>query len=523
MMKLADFCLIVLAICMFGSCGNGSKTTITPPPPATVVSFLPSSGPVGTPVTITGTDFSTTQLVSIGGVAAVPISESSSTLVALVMPGATSGPVTGATSSGTFASSTDFTVTPTGVPAVQQGGKLVGSGYVAPPEQGFSVAVSADGTTALVGAIDNTNVGSTWVFTSSNGTWTQQGDELVGTGGSGASWQGASVALSADGNTALVGGPCDGSPVDAPCNIAPVGAAWVFTRSNGTWTQQGDKLVGTGASGPGWQGWSVALSADGNTALIGNPADNDAVGAAWVFTRSNGTWTQQGSKLVGTGVSGKFAGQGNSVALSADGNTAVVGGYEDNTDPSDSLAIGATWVFTRSGGTWTQQGNKLVGTGYACQPEQGVSVAVSADGNTALVGGYLDGCQSNYEVGAAWVFTRTGGVWTQQGNKLVGTGYLGPPVGQGFSAALSADGNTAFIGGRYDNPFVPTGAGIGAGWVFTRSGGAWTQPGSKLVGTGYSGNPNQGFSVALSADGNTALIGGPFDSSDTGAVWVFTP
>jgi hypothetical protein len=267
----------------------------------------------------------------------------------------------------------------------------------------------------------------------------------------------------------------------------------------------------------------VALSADGNTAFIGNPADNDAVGAAWVFTRSNGTWTQQGSKLVGTGVSGKFAGQGNSVALSADGNTAVVGGYEDNTDPSDSLAIGATWVFTRSGSTWTQQGNKLVGTGYACQPEQGVSVAVSADGNTALVGGYLDGCQSNYEVGAAWIFTRTGGVWTQQGNKLVGTGYLGPPVGQGLSAALSADGNTALIGGRYDNPFVPTGAGIGAGWVFTRSGGAWTQPGSKLVGTGYWGNPNQGFSVALSADGSTAFVGGPFDNSDVGAGWVFVP
>lgn len=510
MMKLADCCLIVLAICVLGSCGGGSKTST----PVTPVSFSPSSGPVGTLVTVTGTDFSATQSVSIGGVAAVPVDESSSALVALVMPGATSGPVTGTTSGGMFASSSNFTVTATGVPANQQGPKLTGTGATGPAGQGASVALSADGSTALVGGyFDNTNVGAAWVFTRSNGTWSQQGDKLVGTGVSGASWQGLSVALSADGNTALIGGPCDNSPVDAPCNITPIGAAWVFTRSNGAWTQQGEKLVDSGGS---WQGWSVALSADGNTALIGDPADNDAVGAARVFTRSNGTWTQS-SKLVGTGISGNFSGQGNSVALSADGNTAVVGGPEDNS------MIGAVWVFTRSAGVWSQQGDKLVGTGYAGTPEQGSSVAVSADGNTVLTGGFVDGAFNNYELGASWVFTRTNGVWTQQGNKLVGSGYSGPPVGQGYSVALTADGNTAFIGGRYDDPFVPTGAGIGAGWVFTRSGGEWTQPNSKLVGSEYSGNPNQGFSVALSADGNTAFLGGPFDNSDVGATWVFTP
>ena len=68
------------------------------------------------------------------------------------------------------------------------------------------------------------------------------------------------MALSADGNTALVGGPYDNGGT---------GAAWVFTRSGSTWTQQGPKLVGTGAVGTAEQGWSVALSADGNTALIG--------------------------------------------------------------------------------------------------------------------------------------------------------------------------------------------------------------------------------------------------------------
>ncbi len=114
----------------------------------------------------------------------------------------------------------------------------------------------------------------------------------------------------------------------------------------------------------------------------------------WVWTRSGGVWTQQGTKLVGSGAVGN-AYQGYSVSLSADGNTAMVGGYLDNVD------AGAAWVWTRSGGVWTQQGSKLVGTGAAGAAEQGISVSLSADGNTAMVGGYLD----NAGAGAVWVFT----------------------------------------------------------------------------------------------------------------------
>jgi hypothetical protein len=223
----------------------------------------------------------------------------------------------------------------------------------------------------------------------------------------------------------------------------------------------------------------------------------------WVFTRSGGTWTQQGSKLVGTGADGA-ASQGSAVALSADGNTAIVGGYGDK-----SLA-GAAWVFTRSGGVWAQQGSKLVGTGAAGDASQSFSVTISADGNTVILGGISD----NSGAGAAWVFTRSGGVWTQQGSKLVGTGAVGN-ANQGYSVALSADGNTAIIGGYGDN------SNAGAAWVFTRSSGSWTQQGSKLVGTGAVVPSLQGSSVALSADGNTALMGGFLDNSNAGAVWVF--
>src|SRR5437773_890923 len=133
---------------------------------------------------------------------------------------------------------------------------------------------------------------------------------------------------------------------------------------------------------PPLQGWNVALSADGNTALVGGPGDNFGVGAVWVWTRNTGVWTQQGSKLVGAGAVGN-APQGASVALSADGNTALIGGYLDDVN------VGAVWVWTRNGDFWTQQGPKLVGTGGVASPylNQGSSVTLSANGSTALVGG----------------------------------------------------------------------------------------------------------------------------------------
>ena len=150
-------------------------------------------------------------------------------------------------------------------------------------------------------------------------------------------------------------------------------------------------------------------------------------------------FTQQGAKLIGTGNTGA-ANQGSSIALSSDGNTALVGGYYDNAQQ------GAVWVYTRSGTTWTQQGSKLVGTSNLRAAQQGISVALSSNGNTALVGGNSD----NSGQGAVWVYTRSGTTWTQQGSKLVGTGSIGIAQ-QGYSVALSGNGNTALVGGHYDN------------------------------------------------------------------------
>jgi hypothetical protein len=163
---------------------------------------------------------------------------------------------------------------------------------------------------------------------------------------------------------------------------------WVFVRSpDGSWSQQGPKLTPDDESGGGWFGFSVALSGDGNTALIGAFYDGSneegAVGAAWVFVRSGGSWSQQGAKLVGGGAV-RDGEQGHGVALSDDGNIALIGG------PDDNLGVGAGWVFVRSAGTWSQQGAKLVGSGASGTSEQGFGVALSGDGSTALIGGPQD-------------------------------------------------------------------------------------------------------------------------------------
>jgi len=338
--------------------------------------------------------------------------------------------------------------------------------------QGSSVALSADGNTAVVGGMDDDNqLGAMWAFTRTNGVWTQQGPKQVATVLSGQAREGISIALSADGNTALLGGD----------QYNGTGAAWVFTRTAGVWsldtpTAPLPKLIGN-STADAHQGASVALSADGNTAILGGPGDNNGAGAAFVFTHANGIWTPQ-AKLTATA----GAGLGSSLALSDDGNTAVVGASLDNN------TVGSVWIFTRSNGQWIQQGNRLVGSDPAMGRYLGQSAAVTADGNTALVGGpggLMIPFGRNLAVGATWVFTRSNGFWSQEGSELVGFGTVNNDAFQGWSVAVTPDGTTALVGGPTDN------GSLGAVWTFTRPATPsppviTTQPASGTVPSGQS-------------------------------------
>jgi hypothetical protein len=366
---------------------------------------------------------------------------------------------------------------------------------------GSAVAISADGSTEVVGAPgDAGGRGAAWVFTREGSTWTEQGEKLTDgevTGGSlpEASAFGTSVAISADGATAVVGGPGD---------AAGAGAIWVFVREGSTWMQQGEKLTGGEEEGAAELGHSVAISDDGATALAGGARDAKGLGAAWAFTREGAAWAQQGAKLLAAHEAGH--GQfGGSVALSGDGDTALIGARADHSFTN----TGAAWAFSRTGATWMQQGEKLTGAGETAGGEFASSVALSDDGETALIGGVAN----EGGTGAAWAFTHEGSTWLQQGEKL--TSGEASPAAFGSAVALSANGTKALVGASGDALEA------GAAWIFSSEGAGWVRQGAKLTGGDETGAAAFGSSVALSDGAHAALIGGPQDGLGVGAVWTF--
>jgi len=440
---------------------------------------------------------------------------------------------------------------------------------------GFTVALSADGSTLAVGAspeasaatgiggnqADNSaaNAGAVYVFTRAGTTWTQQAYVKASNTGAGDNF-GLSVALSADGSMLAVGASGEASAAagiggnQADNSAAQAGAVYVFTRAGATWTQQAYiKASNTGASD--LFGYNVALSADGSTLAVGasgeasaaagiggNQADNSAAqaGAVYVFTRAGATWTQQAYvKASNPGASDLF---GYSVALSADGSTLAVGAWLEasaatgiggnQTDNSAAIA-GAVYAFTRAGTTWTQQAyvkasNTDAGDRFA------LSVALSADGSTLAVGAATEdsaatGIGGNQAdngaggAGAVYVFTRAATTWTQQAYVKASNTDAGDLFGS--NVALSADGSTLAVG-AYGEASAAAGIGgnqtdnsatiAGAVYVFTRAATAWTQQ-TYVKPSNTDASDYFGLGVALSADGSTLAVGAYLeDSAATG-------
>ncbi len=374
-------------------------------------------------------------------------------------------------------------------PLMQQA-KLLSGAKAGIDRFGRSVALSADGNTALIGEPRASNeVGAAWVFARTGATWALEA-KLEGQGHAGGVF-GRSVALSAAGDVALVG---------EPGREGSTGGAWAFVRGDSGW-ERVQLLEGVGESPRGEFGARVALSGDGKTALVSAILDRGRAGSVWAFTSSEGKWAEQ-AELQGGGEEG--AGQfGRGLALSGDGDIAVIGA------PINQGRIGAAWVFARSGPTWSAQA-ELQGREESGKGHFGGSVALSPGGGTALVGGSEDG----EGVGAAWVFADNEGVWTQQGPKLVADDEVGAGA-FGASVALADEGTEALIGGLTDD------GGIGAAWLFAQAGSSWTQDGPKLLAEEEDGPGRFGASVAFSADGGSAVIGGFEDDESLGAAWAF--
>lgn len=417
---------------------------------------------------------------------------------------------------------------------------------------GYSSAV--DGDTLVVGAPHedgnaastigapndlSANAGAVYVFTRQAGTWSQQAYLKASNAGAGDLF-GYSVAL--DGDTLVVGAHAEdgnvASTAGAPNDLGEnAGAAYVFTRTDGTWTQEAYLKASNAAPGD-FFGHGVALdgdtlavgaySEDGNAASTA-AAPNDLAsnaGAAYVFTRTAGAWSQQAYlKAVHAGAGDTF---GYSIAL--DGDTIVVGAQGEDGNAASTVdspnelvqSAGAAYVFTRTGDVWSQQAY-LKAANAGASDLFGISVAL--DGGTVLVGAYSeDGSaasttaspnDASENAGAAYVFTRVNNTWSQQAYlKAANAG-----AGDGFGYVVALNGDTIVVGASGEDGSAASTAEApddararaGAAYVFIRTGDTWSQQAYLKAANADAGD---GFGHSVAFDGVTLVLGASYEDGN---------
>jgi trimeric autotransporter adhesin len=412
----------------------------------------------------------------------------------------------------------------------------------------FGSSVSISGDTIVVGArledglntgVNSTpneaatDAGAAYVFVRSAGLWSYQAylkPAAFGTSPAGDNF-GWSVSISGD--TIVVGAPLedgDGRGVNGTLNEnAPdSGAAYVFVRIGTNWSQQAylkPALVGTTQQNDQFgisvsiQGDSIAVGAhkegSGTVGVDSNPNESALnAGAAYVFARTSGVWVQQAylkPNAFGTGQAGD--GFGLSVAIS--GNTVVVGSPGESSDSlgvngarnENSLTSGAAFVYVRSGITWTWQAFLKPSAVGTTQFRDLFGSSVSIDGDRILVGAPFEDSSTTTvnsvpnelaaDRGAAYIFARIGGVWSQEA-------YLKPnAIGtiNVFGAATSISGNIAVVGSEAANS-------TGAAYVFVRgSGGVWAQDVILQNANGGNSMVNDNFGGSVSVSGDSVVVG----------------
>ncbi len=460
--------------------------------------------------------------------------------------------------------------------------------------EGHGVALSGDGNTLAVGAPYESSgaysAGAVYVFARKNDAWSQQAYLKASNPGQSDKF-GYVVSLSQDGNTLAVSAYFEASAAkgingDQNDNSIPqAGAVYVFTRTGTKWSQQAYiKASNTGEKGIGDQlgdgdqfGFSIGLSADGNTLAAGaigedsgakgiNGDQNDnsqqGSGAVYVFTRTGATWSQEAYvKASNTDANDLF---GYSVGLSADGNTLAVSAYDEDSSAREINGVmdkgrrgsGAIFVFTRTGATWAQTAY-LKASNAEGGDSLGYAIAISQDGNT-IAGGAGDedcmtgginpaGCdndnKSDTSSGAAYVFVRNGSTWTQQA--FIKASHPGKEDWFASRLSLSGDGNTLAVGAQLENGGSKgingkqedqTAEDSGTVYFFTRTGTTWTQT-AYVKASNAEAYDEFGSAMALSKDGKLMAVGARSEGSaakgidgnqndnsamGSGAVYIFT-
>jgi len=378
----------------------------------------------------------------------------------------------------------------------------------------FGYSVSIDGDTAVIGAFgdddDGSASGSAYVFTRTNGIWTQVA-KLTAASPDGDSTDYFGHSVSIDGDTVVIGAYNDESPSGS-------GSVYVFTRNTAGdlasgWTQIARLKASDAAH---WDSFGYSVSIDGDTMVIGARGDDSSKGSAYVFTRDTAGdltsgWTQRAKLTAGDGAGGDRFGQ----SVSISGDAVVIGAFFDDDER------GSAYVFTRNTAgdltsDWTQVAKLTADDGVA---DDRFGYSVSIDGDTVVIGAYQDD-DNGTASGSAYVFTRdTAGNlasdWTQHA-KLTANDGAGSDY---FGYSVSIDDDTVVIGAYQDDD---KGGGSGSAYVFTRDTAGdltsgWTQT-DKLTASDGAGNDLFGYSVAIS--GNTVVIGAYLDDS-SGSAYIF--
>lgn len=361
---------------------------------------------------------------------------------------------------------------------------------------GFSQS-AIDGDTLVVGAFNNDEYGldsgAAYVFTYTGGVWVEQ--QKLTAGDAQVYDEFGTVAISGD--TIAVGALREDE------NGMNSGSVYIFTRTAGVWSQQ-QKLIASDGAADDFFGTSLAITND--TLVIGASGDDDdgsRSGSAYVFTRTAGVWSQQ-QKLTAVDASeGDYF--GSVVAISNE--TVVIGAYQDNVSGPYS---GSAYVFTRSGGTWSQQ-QKLTASDGGNYQYFGSGVAVEND--TVAIGARRATGNSAY-TGAVYIFTRSGAVWTEQQKLIANDGY-----GQDyFGDTVAMDGDLLVVSAHLEDEYEMTNS--GAAYVFTRSGGTWSQQQKLTAADAEAGD----LFGSVSISGKRFVVGAPRDDdngTDSGSVYVF--
>jgi hypothetical protein len=329
-------------------------------------------------------------------------------------------------------------------------------------------------------------------------------------------YMGESVAMSADGTTALVGAEGAGNQK---------GAAFVYhVASAGSWVSTSTPvatLAGTTSHGAGEKlGRNVALSADGTTAFVSAPhrlGGPSTLGAVLVFHVSDETaWASTSTPTAVLTVPGAFFFGDDGTAVSSDGTTLVVG------DESSNAEAGGAWIFhVASESAWASTSTPTAALFNSNQPKSdryaGYRVAISGSGTTVLV----DNRGHGSEVGEAYIFhVASEGAWATNSTPTAILSNAGGAAydSLGNTLALSADGATAFLASDAN-------VGRGAVDVFhVADETSWvtsSAPAAILTNSGSAGGDYLGYSLAVSSDGTTVEASAPGAHKETGATYVF--